>query len=504
MTKRSEQLWIAAGVAAFALLAAGLSWELNVWQDEIYTLDTTAAGPRRAAQRAVTFELQPPLYFAALAVWREAHSSLFWSRAFSALAVAGAIGLWIDVARKLAPHVPSWAVLALAATAYPLLWAASEARCYGLVAFWTAAIVWTWQRGYVAEPPSQAAKVGLVLAGIGGLYTQYYLGFVLVGCAVGLAAAAQWRPLAGYLLAMAVVAAALAPLLPWLPSQIEGHGARSLAGPHDSVLTAIRETYWRVQDYVLPLSERFREDATWIAVRDWVTRAGVVAALAAAVVYRRRLPRHALGLLVALCGCFVVLRSIVGPDYFGMRYTLALLLPAQLAALALLFLPRRPALAALGTALLAAAGAAASIEQFAPLAKQGDWRRVAQYLQAKDSESAVIVFANLGQAPLERYYQGTGAVVPLPAALVLERYEPAASVLDSVDAIVQRIAAAAAPGKRFWVVVAHANTFQGIDKHAERLEAALAQETQVLPTRTFHGATVRLFEKSNVPEATRQ
>lgn len=497
MSARANHLSIAAVLLAFAGLAAWLSWELNVWQDEIYTLDTTGAGPWRAAQRAMSFELQPPLYFTALAVWREANVSLFWSRAFSVVAVAAAIALWVDAARRLAPEAPSWAVLALAVTSYPLLWAASEARCYGLVVLLGSAIVWTWQRGFLADPPSRGAQAGLVLAGVAGLYTQYYLGFVLAACGLGLIVTRDWRGVAHYLGAMLLVAVAFLPLAPLLRGQVEGHDALSAPGDRAGVVTAARETYWRLQDYVLPLGGD--ASAASVAARDWITRIALLAGVALAVRYRNRLPLPLFGLLLGLAGAFLALRMIVGPDFFVSRYTLALLLPAQLAVLCLLALPRKPALMAVGAGLLALIGVTHSYQQFAPLAKQGDWRRVAAFIEGSDAAAPVFVFANVGQAPLERYYHGTAPVSPLPAPLSLETYDPRLSALDSAEATAQRIEASTREGDRFWVVVAHAGAFQGVDKHPERLEAALAGQ-RLIEQREFVGATVRLFQRSHASE----
>src|SRR5262249_53448815 len=61
---------VGAMVVVYLAVTVWLSWELNVWRDEMYSLHTTEGSVVRAARQAIDFELQPPVYFALLAAWR--------------------------------------------------------------------------------------------------------------------------------------------------------------------------------------------------------------------------------------------------------------------------------------------------------------------------------------------------------------------------------------------------------------------------------------------------
>lgn len=479
-----------------ALVLGGgfLCLRLDLWQDEYYTLHTTESGIVRAAHRAIDFELQPPLYFMLLAAWRDAHLSLFWARAFSLVAVVAAVYLWTNVARRMLPDVPGWAILAVTAASHEVLWAATEARCYGLVLLLASAIVSCWHHGYVAEPRSRVARIALVAVATAGLYTQYYLGFLLVAGAGGLVAARRWIALRDYLLAMAGVFVLLLPLLPTVGRQISGHQAIDPEASPGLVLAA-RNVYWRIQEYVLPLATSVEPTPTaWIVARDWLFRAGMVAAGVMAWRYRSRLPWPLIGYWAALSVMFVGLRLLVGDDMFVSRYTSALLWPTQLLVLAVVALPRKTSLVVTVALVMIVANTPAAWNRFAPLAKQGDWQRVADYLtESTNSGETVLVFTNVGVSPLEHYYRGLAPIVPLPGPLSLSRYDLAASELSNEAELHRKLHKELSRVTTFWVVTAHTDPFQGVDVHLERLESFLRASCRPGVERQFHGALVRQY-----------
>ena len=92
-------------VAAIAYLSAGI-WiasHFATWTDEEYTLATTAHGAAYAIRRAIDYELQAPLYFAVLAVWRLADPSVAFARLFSLLCAAAFFFALVAVGRRVAP-----------------------------------------------------------------------------------------------------------------------------------------------------------------------------------------------------------------------------------------------------------------------------------------------------------------------------------------------------------------------------------------------------------------
>jgi hypothetical protein len=80
---RSAGVGLAA--SAYLVVTTFLAWRLNLWRDEMYSLHSTSGSPRFAFDQAIHFELQPPVYFVALALWRSIEASPFFARLFSVL-----------------------------------------------------------------------------------------------------------------------------------------------------------------------------------------------------------------------------------------------------------------------------------------------------------------------------------------------------------------------------------------------------------------------------------
>ena len=104
-------------VVLYLVVTAWLSFHLNVWRDEMYSLHTSSGSVGRAAQQAILFEIQPPVYFVALAAWRTVNDSIFFARLLSSLFGAGAVLVIARLAASCVPRVhPAYAAVLLAVT----------------------------------------------------------------------------------------------------------------------------------------------------------------------------------------------------------------------------------------------------------------------------------------------------------------------------------------------------------------------------------------------------
>jgi hypothetical protein len=63
-----------------------LAASLNIWEDEAFSLNTSGAGVGYAIRQALHFELQPPLYFVLLTLWRNATLQFFSHACFRSFA----------------------------------------------------------------------------------------------------------------------------------------------------------------------------------------------------------------------------------------------------------------------------------------------------------------------------------------------------------------------------------------------------------------------------------
>ena len=68
--------------ASFLLI---LCYKLSIWEDEAYSLHTTAYSLSEVIGLSYNFEGQPPAYFIILALWRKIDDGIFFARLLSVL-----------------------------------------------------------------------------------------------------------------------------------------------------------------------------------------------------------------------------------------------------------------------------------------------------------------------------------------------------------------------------------------------------------------------------------
>ncbi len=230
--------WRLVVMVGVLLLAAGLRF----YQLEVQSFWNDEGNSARLSERSIGLiltgtasDIHPPLYYLALRGWRElAGESEFGLRAFSAYVGIGLVGATFALGRRLLPWLPAGLAALLAAINPALIYYSQEARMYELLALLATLATWLLLRWLAAPtgPPGRWAAVGYVLCLTAGLYTHYFFPTVLAVQAIllGLAVFLPWpgwqvgrRRLAGWL---ALVAAAVALYLPWLPVFLRQVGGR--------------------------------------------------------------------------------------------------------------------------------------------------------------------------------------------------------------------------------------------------------------------------------------
>jgi hypothetical protein len=466
---------------------------LNIWIDEAYTLQSTGGGVFRATERALQFELQPPLYFVVLALWRTINDSLFFARLLSALSTAATVWLAGGLAGRFLPGIPSALFAALVAFNPLTVYAAVEARFYAPSLLICALLLRFFYDGYVRPTGVRGARRAYVTVAVIALYTHYFTGFLLVGGAVALLATRRRIALFDYLGGMVVTALLFAPLAVSTTRQVASVAAAGVSQP-PSLVDAIRQvwgTFWR---QVLPADA----GGALAAVRGWISRLAIPL-LAAAAILRRMRPTvetvAALSFAITVAAFFIAVVKRLGVEFMRPEHAVAMLLPSQIAAVALLLLavPLRGTLAAVA-AMLVFSGVYLQ-QYYAPLAKPGDWIRVSRYIEQHESSSEPILVLR-GEYVLDFgfHYSGRNALVPLPTAMPESRYDPASQTLTGEAQVARAMAGRVGDAGRFWVVTRHLEPFRGVDVHPEFLERFASDCCNVVRDASFWQVRVRQLE----------
>ena len=477
------------------VVAVPLAAALNIWIDEAYSLHTTGSGVPYAWHESVVFELQPPLYFILLALWRLAdESSVVLARAPSIGFAAAGVATIVVAARRLAPKVPPVAVACVTALNPIVVWAAVETRAYALILFLGAFLVVTFVDGFLATERSRRAQAWYVAAGIAGMYTQYYVGFVLLAQAITLVVVrrAALRP---FIVCGAVIALAFAPFLPIVALHVRassGGDVQRVAFTH-----ALHEMANVSFAYLLP------HDVGWRGPLK-LAGFGLAAILAVSLLWfgRPRIdPRGRWLILYWLAGCltFSVFFAVAGEAFDLRRHAIVLAPPVMLAGYAIVSaLTRRRQLlgwVAFGVYAVFSAGSFWWLYS-PPVSKTGDWRRVAATIAGAGPALPVAVFPSNTEYALD-WYLPSARFVPIPGPMPFDAdYLRAMTLHDQAQ-----VAAALAPVRtdpEIWLV-SDGSCDGGpktYDFHCDDLEDYFARHYLLEGHLRFHGADVKRFRRA--------
>jgi hypothetical protein len=398
-------------------------------------------------------------------------------------------------ARRYVPRISStWVVAALAVNPF-VLDSASNLRTYSFVLLLSALLLLFFEMGFLRKADTAAARAAFLITAVAALYTQYYLGFLLVGFAVALFCLRKWRTLGGYLVLMMVAGVCFAPMVFVVPSQVRQHTGGIVETV--SLRHALLFIPVRIQQYLWPVRDSWSFGVRWGI---WLALYVSLLALAALVI--RRLDRRvwSLGIAAAVSAGFIfaVMVAVTGRELMGMRHS-ALLLPVSILTVYGLFaaLPRGRVLA-LGawTAVVLCLSGVVLIDVHTPYARPGDYARVAAYLERHETaDEPIVVYTAEAEMPLAYYYHGKNQLVALPKPENFDRYNVRELLLHDENQVAQALEKWAAKAPQFWVVTNCApgdRAWLGVRFNVEVLDQYLAEHTRVVSEQAFFGSLVRL------------
>jgi len=487
----SRSRWIAAVAAvALGLLATWDSASKSLWIDEAYSEYTSRLPVLAAADRALHYELQGPLYFSLLSLWRAVDHSVMWGRALSTLAAIGFVLVMAAVARR--AGVSRWWWAAVAAALLPgVVWAASELRNYALTLLLSALTLYFWL-GIVSDRPRIARRdaIGYVLSAVALLYSFYYGGFILAGEWVAAMVARRRIPTVTALLAL--VGVALVPLVPVILWQIhlhpiDTHGVAAASPP--------RHALFQTAGAVLGVFEGRGDLLGWPHVIP------IVAAIAVGIPLLRtvrpsqpwdgREAALAAGAFVPL-GILATLRLLNVVPVHAQHFLVTL---PGLLLIYVLWIQRVDAgwpRAITGAVVLA--GVLACLVSFQRYdVQREDWRGAAQYVAAHAAPGdAVLVYDPDRTLPFGDYFTPLSRGVPfhgVPTDIDLDRYDPFQHAIRDTTVVAARLASLGIAGRPLWFVTA-TRLVEQVRGSPEMVLAYLTAHDRLDPTVRFAGVSV--------------
>ena len=501
ISKRSWLLITGAIIVNLAITVP-LAKILNTWIDESYTLRTTGQTLQYAIYQAIHFELQPPLYFALLTLWRSIDHSIFFARLFSVVCTAVLVYCAAQLSARYAPRLdPAWGAW-LVALNPATVWAAEEIRVYALGGLCSALLMWTFYDGYLAATTSGRARVLHAVIAVISVYTQYFLGFVLVAQFCALLVTRRWNVARYFVVFMVAVGVCSLPIVYVLHQQIAA--GTSTYFSNESLKSLLLDIYGIAFYYVLPVGKLISATGATHATR-YLVVVGILAAVAVVYILRHAKERTSAvaAWTIALVSCvLLVLAFYATHEPFGYRYMFVTFVPVMIALLVTLAaLQRSQKYAMVAWAVIFVVASFSQLySTYQPLAKSGDWIRVAAFLESAEKHNQpILVFQTENAMPLEDYYHGKNTIVAVPRPIDLTVAWNEAQVVQSDHDIEQDIASVPGNHPYIWVVNTSECRDFSVDYHCPIFEHFLATRyTEVLRKEFFHSEARLLRAKDTV------
>jgi hypothetical protein len=204
-------------------------------------------------------------------------------------------------------------------------------------------------------------------------------------------------------------------------------------------------------------------------------------------------------IVVATAGGLLGIAVAATHQEITLRYATGLVLPAMLAVYgAFALIPPRPRSIVLAawTVLILAASAGAFASEYKEMAKNGDWVRVASYIQRYEQPGEpIVVFDAQSALPLQLYYRGPNRVTPLPRPVDFQRYDLGESALRSTRDVSDVFERAGSAGGSFWLVTTTTCRREPINFRCELLEEYVQRHFAVRRDEGFFLSRVRLLQR---------
>ena len=397
-----------------------LSWKLNVWIDEVFTLQAVNQDMIHTIQRAFYFEKQPPFYYILLNLWYRLNGTVLFARLLSVVAIALSVFIASKIATRLFNQIPPFIITACIAINPLIIYAAVEIRLFAVAILISSLLLFFFIEGYLSGSKNKIYRVFYILFGIIGLYTQYFLGFLLFANGICLLSLKRWRSLNYYIKDMIVVAFFFSPMLLILPKQLAMHAeTTSIKSAGVSFIVGIKTIYRIIVDYLYPLSWQYKENVLWVTVRIWAFR---LSALLIAVDLAKKRPKifgtKTFGLIVifsTIILLFLLLRNIIGLGFMKERHLNVLFVPSILVLFSIFATIKDKKILYAVVSLMIFFSSVHFLSYYRYMAKPGDSKNVSAFITKYEKPNEpILFFRNEGLLTFKYYYRGTNDLVPLP------------------------------------------------------------------------------------------
>jgi len=461
--------WIFLVILLHISVAIPLGLYVDIWVDEAFTLNTTSKNLSYAVNQAINFEEQPPFYFIVIHFWRNINGSLFFGRLFSTLCIVATIVILSIFCCKIFDGKNIlWFISLFALNPYTIYYSI-ELRCYALVILISSALILLFYNGYLSEHNSYKSRIFYVILAIIGLYTQYYIGYLLLAHAILLLVRKDWTGFKIYLISMVLVAIAFLPAIGFIRSQLSTNVSPS---PPYNIFESIERFLSLLVDDMLIAFRYFPPSWLYPLLFRWVVRLTVLSAVLLYLFYNIKFFKnwqYAKGAqinyinILIMSVLFILTIKILAPDSVQNRHLAVLMVPAIIAFTSIFNLKLGTKLQLFIFFVLFFNYSLALMSQYRGFYKNQDWSEVAGYIEDREeAQQPILVFTNLTAIPFTYHYSGINQIIPIPAPFKYEKDWLNNIVLRNEDDIYNNTNKLPEKVKSYWLLMDSWEEYQGV------------------------------------------
>jgi hypothetical protein len=355
-------------------------------------------------------------------LWRGINDSIIFARFFSIFCISGTIYAVSKVAGRFFRGIhPGWIAVVIAF--HPLtIYSAVEIRLYALAILLSALLFLFFYDGYLSDS-RRNPQFAYILVAILSLYTQYYLGFLLLANGVVLSGLRRWKSLRDYSIGMGIVGLCFAPFLPSLAYQLSSHANINIKAIQDTgILQGVYFILGRISEYITPWRGSDFPEVLG-NIRSLIFRSACFLGVFIIIKKRRVLfnsPSVAVLIIEAIVVVSLVLvRNITSLEFMLYYHTAVLFLPTFLTVFLILSLVKQRKTVVLTVAVMLLLSFCVLVGNYAPLAKFGDSAKAASHIMALEKPGEPIFFVRSdGILMFSIYYSGCNELVRFPEILI--------------------------------------------------------------------------------------
>jgi hypothetical protein len=499
-------------IAIHCTIALYLICTLNIWTDEAYSLTTTGQGLGHAWHQAIHFENQPPLYFILLTLWRQLNSSIIWARIFSLICTSSTLAIAPALCKRYAPTVNPLIVTLLLALNPFVLWCATDIRAYGWMILLSTLSHLFFYDAFLSKKSNQKSFALYVLTAILALYSHYFIACLLIAHAILIGLTFQFKVIRRYAIAGIFYSLGFIPALSFFFIHLQDQGTGLTSGSIP-VLEALRAGVGLLMYHLVPLYGEWDKGSVLK-----YAQYGFVAVLVAGYILskyhnrdRKNLLAFKVGFIIFLVFLFLVYKT--GTTPLSHRYVYPLVAITQICMTLLIteiarYLRLKNIFIVVCVGIILFFTVYSNFSMNRTLAREGDWIRVAQYIQKNEQKNQPIILYSGSQIhSFLTYYKGENSVFPMPPnSAELDRFDMAMVTIPNITELKKLMAKPTQNSNQAWLIKApgyilNRNSqgqcvFGAININCEIVDQFINQNFRVERQVDFYQAQILLLKKN--------